>query len=79
MGTKYLDSFSRAYLGVIAQKELSPEWVSYTLGAIGRGLQELQVGVNYQINDRNYLNVSYLFQNDRSGRNDLDIGVTYKF
>lgn len=79
LGTKHLDSSSRAYLGVIAQKELSPEWVSYTFGAIGRGFQELQVGVNYQINDRNYLNVSYLFLNHKGGRNDLDIGVTYKF
>lgn len=79
LGTKHLDSSSRAYLGIIAQKELSSEWVSYTLGAIGRGFQELQVGVNYQINDRNYLNVSYLFLNHKGGRNDLDIGVTYKF
>lgn len=79
LGTKRLDSSSRTYLGVIAQKDLSPEWVSYTLGAIGRGFQEVQVGVNYQINDHNYLNVSYLFLNHKGGRNDLDIGVTYKF
>lgn len=79
LGTKHLDASSRAYLGIIAQKELSAEWVSYTIGAIGRGFQELQVGVNYQINERNYLNVSYLFLNHKGGSNDLDIGVTYKF
>lgn len=79
LGTKHLDSSSRAYLGVAAQKELSPEWMSYTLGAIGRGFQEFQIGVNYQISERNYLNVSYLFLNHKGGRNDLDIGITYKF
>lgn len=79
IGTKSLDSSSRAYLGVAVDKELSPEWIGYTLGTVGRGFQELQIGVNYKINEKNYLNFTYLFLNYKGGRNDLDVGLTYRF
>ncbi|EGO62141.1 hypothetical protein [Acetonema longum] len=70
---------SKKYVGAAITQELSPDWSSYTSFLAGRGLKELQAGFNFRLTEEYDLNFHYRYFEYQGSRDELSIGLSYKF